>query len=125
MSVATKLTKSSLFRPESMITTGIPASFAFLTGTRRAVSSKGASTTDHTPYLDWSKVTAGSTVHYQVQVDNNADFSSPAVNKTWVSYSYYYVTTSLSHTTYYWRVRAVDAAGNKSAWTSGWSFRVA
>ena len=85
----------------------------------------GAVITDHTPYLDWSKVTASSTVHYQLQVDNNADFSSPAVSKTWVSYSYYTVTTSLSHGTYYWRVRSVDASGNKSAWTTARSFRVA
>ena len=87
--------------------------------------SNGAVITDHTPYLDWSKVTASSTVHYQLQVDNNADFSSPSVNKTWVSYSYYTVSTSLSHGTYYWRVRAVDASGNKSDWTTAWSFRVA
>ena len=90
-----------------------------------AAPANGAVTTDHTPYLDWSQVTAASTVHYQVQVDNNSDFSSPVVSKTWVSYSYYYVTTSLSHTTYYWRVRAVDAAGKTSAWTSARSFRVA
>ena len=85
----------------------------------------GASTGDRTPYLDWSKVTASSTVHYQIQVDNNADFSSPVVSKTWVSYSYYTVTTSLSFSTYYWRVRSVDADGNLSAWTAPWSFRVA
>ena len=85
----------------------------------------GAVITDHTPYLDWSKVTAGSTVHYQLQVSKYASFSSTVVNKTWVSYSYYTVATSLSHGTYYWRVRAVDASGNKSAWSSAWSFRVA
>ncbi len=87
--------------------------------------SNGASTSDHTPYLDWSKVTASSTVHYQLQVDNNVDFSSPSVNKTWLSYSYYTVSTSLSHGTYYWRVRAVDASGNQSAWSTARSFRVA
>jgi predicted phage tail protein len=87
--------------------------------------SNGAVITDHTPYLDWSKVTASSTVHYQLQVSKYASFSSTVVNKTWVSYSYYTVTTSLSHTTYYWRVRAVDASGNKSAWSTAWSFRVA
>lgn len=80
---------------------------------------------DRTPYLDWSKVTGCSTIHYRLQVDNNADFSSPVVSKTWVSYSYYTVTTSLSHGTYHWRVRSVDASGRISPWTADWTFTVA
>ncbi len=115
--------------PGNMSAWGGPWSFSVATVSPAVPTlvspASGASTTDHTPYLDWSKVTASSTVHYQLQVDNNADFSSPSVNKTWVSYSYYTLTTTLSHGTYYWRVRAVDASGNSSAWSSGWSFRVA
>ena len=86
----------------------------------------GSTTCDRTPYLDWTKVSAATAVHYQLQVDNNADFSSPMVSKTWVSYSYYTVTSSLSYgSTYYWRVRSVDGTGNKCAWTAPWSFKVA
>jgi hypothetical protein len=84
----------------------------------------GAYTKDSTPFLDWSTVTGASAVHYQLQVDNNADFSSPAVNSSSVSSSSYTVTTALANGTYYWRVRAVDVAGNASAWTSARYFRV-
>ena len=84
----------------------------------------GQVTTDSTPWLDWSTVTDATAVHYQVQVDNSADFSSPAESKTWVNSSWWTVSSVLSPGTYYWRVRAVDAAGNTSAWTSAWTFTV-
>jgi hypothetical protein len=85
----------------------------------------GAVTTDHTPYLDWSTVTSNSSVRYTVQVDNNADFSSPVVNKTRLSGSSYTLTKKLAHGTYYWRVRAMDADGDTSAWTANRSVTVA
>jgi hypothetical protein len=83
----------------------------------------GRVTNDDTPWLDWTDVTDDTQVHYQLQVDNDADFSSPAVNKTWVNLSSNTQST-LPDGVYYWRVRAVDAGGNPSAWTSGWSFTV-
>ena len=84
----------------------------------------GKVTTDTTPYVDWSDAIDGTTVHYQIQVDNNADFSSLAFTRTWVNSSSCVVTAVLSPGTYYWRVRVVDAAGNTSAWTAAWSFTV-
>ena len=81
-------------------------------------------TTDSTPWLDWSTVTDATAVHYQVQVDDSADCLSPVVNKTWLNGSSWSVDTVLPDRLYYWRVRAVDAAGNASAWASPWTFRV-
>ncbi len=49
LSVATKLTYSPPFRPESMITTGILLRIALVTGPTSALSSRGASTIPDTP----------------------------------------------------------------------------
>jgi Leucine-rich repeat (LRR) protein len=81
----------------------------------------GASTTDHTPTLRWNPV-AGA-IKYRVQVDNNSDFSSPAINRL-LSATSFTLSSVLSNGTYYWRVNAQDAAGNISAWSPRWSFRV-
>jgi hypothetical protein len=86
----------------------------------------GAHVITSTPTLDWSDVTDASGVTYQLQVDNNADFSSLVVSKTSLTASGYTLTAgeTLLAGTYYWRVRVVDGAGNASAWTSIWSFIV-
>jgi predicted phage tail protein len=90
------------------------------------VSPGEGATTGKTPTLDWSDVTDISTVHYQLQVDNDSDFSSPVIYKTWVSVSEYTVAAwqALPAGTYYWRVIAIDGAGNDSGWTTAWSFTV-
>jgi hypothetical protein len=49
LSVATKLTMTSDWSPESMITVGIPAPFASSTGRTSARLSSGASTMPWTP----------------------------------------------------------------------------
>ena len=77
-----------------------------------------AHTNDTTPFFDWTAVTDASAVYYQLLVDNNSDFSSPVINITRTTWSCYGVTTAMARGTYYWKVRAVDAAGNASAWTS-------
>jgi hypothetical protein len=81
-------------------------------------------TTTSTPTLDWSDVTDASGVTYELQVDNDADFSSPGEGS--LSASEYTLTAeqALPSGTYYWRVRAVDGAGNASTWTTAWSFTV-
>jgi len=56
---------------------------------------------------------------YQIQIDNNNDFSSPERDVYVASTSY---STSLSDNVYYWRVRARDSANNLGLWTSSWSF---
>jgi len=74
---------------------------------------------------------------FQFQVDNNNDFSSPEVDRTYSGLSNpspttnnQSVTVSLSpgsdqiayNTTYYWRVQVWDDQGNASGWTEGPSF---
>ncbi|MBY9000332.1 MAG: hypothetical protein KGD64_05425 [Candidatus Heimdallarchaeota archaeon] len=75
---------------------------------------------DNTPYLDWTTATGG--YNYQLQVDNNGDFSSPIVDQTFSVTAY--TPTVLGDGTYYWRVRAIDQAGNVGAWSSIWHFTV-
>jgi len=58
---------------------------------------------------------------YQIQIDNNNDFSSPERDVYVASTSY---STSLSDNVYYWRVRARDNANNLGSFTSPWSFTI-
>ncbi len=87
--------------------------------------SNGGVTHDSTPWLDWTDVTDSRAVHYQIQVDDEAGFTSPVFSRAWVNSSSCVVTAMLPDGVYYWRVRAIDAAGNASAWTGAWSFTVA
>ena len=53
---------------------------------------------------------------YQIEIDNNADFSSPE----WSSWrrDAFYTISAMRKGTYYWRVRAKDIAENWSAWST-------
>lgn len=93
------------------------------------VSPTNGSNANTTPTLSWTKVTLPTgTVfgHYQVQVDDNSDFSSPVVDDssiTSISMLNYLVGTPLtSGTQYYWRVQAWTSAGNFSNWSDAWTF---
>ena len=76
------------------------------------------------PHLNWSWIYDPSGVTFNLQVDDDSDFSSPKVNKTNLSGTDYTVTTPLEERSYYWKVKAIDGAGNESAWSSVWSFTV-
>jgi hypothetical protein len=90
------------------------------------VSPGDGATTSSNPTLDWSDVTDASGVKYQVQVDDNSGFSSPLLDASSLTASQYIFAAgeNLPAGTYYWRVRAVDGAGNASAWSGVWSFVV-
>jgi len=90
------------------------------------VSPGNGGSTSGSPTLDWSDVTDASGARYQVQLDDNPDFSSPLLDQPFLSASEYTMAAgeTLPAGTYYWKVRAVDGAGNASAWTSTWSFTV-
>jgi len=61
-------------------------------------------TNDTTPDLDWSDVTDLSGVTYDIQVDDNSNFSTPNINQTgWATSTY--TTAPLAEGTYYWRAR--------------------
>jgi hypothetical protein len=82
-----------------------------------------AKISDRTPTLDWSDVTDASGVTYSLQIDDNADFSSPIITKEGLTASTYTLTDAeaLSKGTYYWRVKAVDGVGSASGWTAPFS----
>jgi hypothetical protein len=72
----------------------------------------GVRTTLRRQLLDWESV--GEALYYEVQIDmTNPPERAPIVTE---SNSYRQPTTRLN-TTYYWRVRAVDRAGNASLWS--------
>jgi hypothetical protein len=78
----------------------------------------GKAINDNTPKFDWSTV-SGTT--YDLQVDNNSDLQSPEINLRDLTNSEHQVLNSLPDGTYYWRVRARDAAQNESDWSTIWS----
>jgi hypothetical protein len=82
----------------------------------------GTTIHDATPTFEW-QTSAGASL-YQLRMDNNSDFSSPIIQLYTESTSYTRP-TPLGDGTYYWRVRARDAAGNWSEWSSSRSFRIA
>jgi hypothetical protein len=84
----------------------------------------GEKTSDTTPTFDWSDVSDPSGANYSLQMDDNADFSSPIISKEELAQSTYTLAEgeALSKGTYYWRVKAVDGAGNTAGWTDSFSF---
>ena len=74
-----------------------------------------------TPTFSWI-ASSGATL-YWLQVDNNANFSSPEINQTTASTSYT-PTTPLAVRTYNWRVQAQDAAGNWSSYSAAWQITI-
>ncbi len=82
-------------------------------------------TTNYAPLINWVD-TAPVADHYQVQVDNNADFSSPAVDDNTPTISQYQISSALaSNARYYWRVRSYNAVDGTNGWSAVWSFRTA
>jgi hypothetical protein len=71
--------------------------------------------------LDWSTVTG--TSFYDIEIDTNAAFSSPLHQQQVVSgtISYYYPSSLLFGTKYYWRCRARHSA-DTTAWSATWNF---
>ncbi|HNB40366.1 MAG TPA: metallophosphoesterase [Anaerolineales bacterium] len=82
------------------------------------LSPASGATTTKRAWLKWSVV--NSVVKYQIQVDNNSDFSSPEFDATTSKATIQ--TKSLPARTYYWRVRGIDSAGNWSAWSQTFLF---
>ncbi len=66
------------------------------------------------PQLQWAAV--GGVSQYQVEVDDAPDFSSPAFTEATRKTSSQ-TKALISGRTYYWRVKARDAAGNWSDWS--------
>jgi uncharacterized repeat protein (TIGR01451 family) len=90
-----------------------------------------ALTTDYTPRLDWatSTVPTGTVFdHYQIQVDDTADFLSTTVDQDVLgptSHEYTLTSDLNPNTKYFWRVRSYNTAGEYSAWSLVRYFRTA
>jgi hypothetical protein len=69
--------------------------------------------------FDWTDVTDPSGVHYELEISTVSNFSTILLQITDLNDSKYTLTEAeaLSHGEYYWRVRAIDDAGNTSDWT--------
>lgn len=79
----------------------------------------GAITNDNTPAFSWNAVTSAEA--YNIVVDNQSDFSSPAVNSQVNALSF--TSGTLADNLYYWRVRGVSGA-NSGAWSSTRTFTI-
>jgi hypothetical protein len=78
------------------------------------------------PDLKWSPVSGpNGGITYDLQIDNDPDFPHPMLVKTGLSVPHYTLnkTEALPSGTYYWRVRAVDAASNQSDWSQPLQFQ--
>jgi hypothetical protein len=86
----------------------------------------GSTTTDATPILDWSDASDTSGVTYSLSIAKDPGFVSIVLEKSGLMFSTYELTSgeALPAGTYYWRVRAVDGAGNVGSWSENWSFTV-
>lgn len=85
--------------------------------------------TSYTPLLKWKVVTlpTGSPQfdYYQVQIDDNKDFSSPDLDTSSLT-AYYQVTSPLAdNKIYYWRVRVANKLPEYGAWSSVYILRTA
>jgi hypothetical protein len=109
------------------MTTALPSWAAAPSAPTLVSPADGATFTgDNTIDLSWSE--PATTNRYQIQVDNNSDFSSPeyynTINQGWHNYD---TTSALGNGTYYWRVRAgyyVPFTTEWSSWSAIRSFTV-
>jgi hypothetical protein len=73
--------------------------------------------------LDWTPV-AGAR-GYDLQISTDQNFNTAVVDQTLIAGTRYSPPTTLNNDQYYWRVRPVDAAGNRSSWALApvWRFK--
>jgi hypothetical protein len=106
------------------VTVVIPDTTAPTTPTLQTPSN-GGSTSDQTPDFNWTDSSdSGSGVsHYEIEIYDK-DISWGDISET-PSSSKYTPSSNIPYDRIYWKVRAVDNAGNKSSWTSEWWFDLA
>ena len=77
--------------------------------------------------FDWEEVTDPSGVYYTLEISPTSDFSGTVLRKDGLSASEYTLTKkeALPRGKYYWRVRAVDGAGNESGWATAQLLEIA
>jgi hypothetical protein len=83
----------------------------------------GQQVLEHFPHLDWVPVSGAD--HYAVQISTDSDFSS-LVESTQTELTSYTPVTRYPPDTYYWRVRAENAAGTPiGGWSEAYYFALA
>ncbi|MBI5934472.1 MAG: M4 family metallopeptidase [Chloroflexi bacterium] len=82
-----------------------------------------ANITDTTPTFNWSD-SKPDLHHYELQIAKNSAFTQGVVKYNNIAVSIFTPTTALTPGTYYWRVRAYNAAGKFSAWSAVWKFTI-
>jgi hypothetical protein len=103
--------------------------FSFMSANPPAIPSlakptNGALLTDYKPRLDWHGVAD----NYQVQLANSNTFSANSLllDKKVTSGTHYDLPSPLpANSNYYWRVRAFDASGQYSLWSTYFYFKAA
>lgn len=79
------------------------------------------------PYFEWNDVVAHPYPgQYEIQIDDNSNFSSIFDEDTIPAFlSWYSPTVEFTQgTTYYWRVRYIDTGGTPDSWSSTYSFDI-
>jgi len=73
-----------------------------------------------TPTFEWADVSDPSGVYYSLQISSQSDFATTVLSKEDLVESKYTLTDdeALLRGKYYWRIKAVDGAGNDSGWTT-------
>ncbi len=79
--------------------------------------------TYNTITYSWNASSGYGTISYEIQIDDNSDFSSPFFSQNNISQTSIVVHGHNYGTQYYWRVRANNEAGN-SAWSETWTHTV-
>lgn len=76
--------------------------------------------------FNWSVVEDPSGVNYVLEISPSPDFAGTIIRKDGLTAAEYTLTgdEALSKGNYYWRVRAVDGAGNQGDWTNGQLFKI-
>jgi hypothetical protein len=86
----------------------------------------GAALADDTPTFVWTSLSDPSGITYQIQVDDNADFSSPVYSAIDLAENWHTLPdeNALALGKYYWHVCAKDGEGNVGEWSDTWNFTV-
>ena len=80
---------------------------------------------DNTPTFEWTSVEDPSGVTYQIEIDDDEDFSSPVYYAVGLADNWHTLPDENAlkfciH--YWWHVRAVDGLGNVGEWSETWHF---
>ena len=77
---------------------------------------------DNTPAFTWSVIDDAAC--YQIIVAEDSGFMNPVISDSCVADPAYTPSQSIPDHTYFWKVRAIDSAGNRSAWSEAGSFTI-